>query len=249
MKNLKGKVALITGAASGLGKAMAQRFAQEGSIVVVADRNDVAGIEVADAINGHFIQVDVADVNSVEQMIVQCVEKTGRLDVLVNNAGIESLWAPIHESTVENWQKVIDVDLTGVFYCMKHGIAQMLKQGGGGAVVNTCSTAGLVAFPVIPPYNAAKAGVANLTREAAIEYGTDLIRVNAVAPTAVKTDLLLRVVNDDPDKSIEDYETFNPLTGMPVPEDIAAAVAFLASDDARFISGVILPIDGGYTAR
>ena len=249
MKNLKGKVILITGAASGLGKAMAQRFAQEGSIVVVADRNDAAGIEVAEAINGHFIQVDVADVKSVEQMIVQCVEKTGRLDVLVNNAGIESLWAPIHESTVENWQKVIDVDLTGVFYCMKYGIAQMLKQGGGGAVVNTCSTAGLVAFPVIPPYNAAKAGVANLTREAAIEYGTDLIRVNAVAPTAVKTDLLLRIVNDDPNQSIEDYETFNPLAGMPVPEDIAAAVAFLASDDARFISGVILPIDGGYTAR
>lgn len=92
---------------------------------------------------------------------------------------------------------------------------------------NTCSTAGLVAFPVIPPYNAAKAGVANLTREAAIKYGTDLIRVNAVAPTAVKTNLLLRIVNDDPNQSIEDYETFNPLTGMPVPEDVAAAVAFL----------------------
>jgi len=251
MKNLKGKAVIITGGASGLGKAMVERFAAEGSRVVVADMNVAAGKEVASSAGGYFAQVNVTDPASVEQAVAFCVDRLGRLDVMVNNAGIDSLQAPIHESTIENWQKVIDVDLSGVFYGMKYAIAQMLRQGGGGNVVNTSSTAGLVGFQLIPPYTAAKAGVSNLTREGAIEYGPHGIRVNAVAPTATLTKMVQGIIDADADPvAFKHYlETLNPMKGMPVPEDIAAAVAFLASDDARFISGVVLPVDGGYTAR
>jgi meso-butanediol dehydrogenase / (S,S)-butanediol dehydrogenase / diacetyl reductase len=252
MKNLNGKAVVITGGASGLGKAMVERFAEEGSKVVVADINVEAGEQVAKTVGGSFVYIDVTDPASVEAAVAFAVSKHGRLDVMVNNAGIDSIQAPIHESTIENWQRVIDVDLSGVFYGMKYAIAQMLRQGGErGNIVNTSSTSGLVGFQLIPPYTAAKAGVSNLTREGAIEYGPHGIRVNAVAPTATLTKMVQKIIDADADPAaFKRYlETLNPLVGMPVPEDIAAAVAFLASDDARFISGVVLPVDGGFTAR
>jgi meso-butanediol dehydrogenase / (S,S)-butanediol dehydrogenase / diacetyl reductase len=251
MKNLRGKVALVTGGASGLGKAMAERFAAEGSKVVIADVHAKAGEAVAAAVSGRFVRTDVTDPASVESAVAFAVAAFGRLDIMVNNAGIESLQAPMHECTIENWRKVIDVDLSGVFYGMKYGIAQFMRQGGGGSVVNTSSVAGIIGFHNIPPYTAAKAGVSNLTREGAVEYGPYNIRVNAVAPTAVLTDLNQRLIDSAPDPAaFKKYlETLNPLSGMPTPEDVAAAVVFLASDDARFISGAVLPVDGGYTAR
>ncbi len=250
MKNLKDKAVVVTGGASGLGRAMVERFIEEGSRVVISDIND-DGEAVAADLKAKFVKTDVTNPASVEAAIAFAVAQFGRLDVLVNNAGVESLQAPMHECTNENWHRVIDVNLSGVFYGMKYGIAQLLRQGGGGNVVNTSSVAGLVGFQRIPPYTASKAGVSNLTREGAIEYGAHNIRVNAVAPTAVLTPLNQRLIDtaEDPKAFLEYLETLNPLRGMPLPEDVAAAVAFLASDDARFISGAILPVDGGYTCR
>jgi NAD(P)-dependent dehydrogenase (short-subunit alcohol dehydrogenase family) len=251
MKNLKSKVVLVTGGASGLGRAMTERFSSEGSRVVIADLDVERGQQLAGAVDGFFVRTDVTDPTSVEAAVAFAVEKLGRLDVIVNNAGVESLQAPMHECTIENWHRVIAVNLSGVFFGMKYGIAQFVKQESAGNVVNISSVAGIIGFHNIPPYSASKAGVSNLTREGAVEYGSRGIRVNAVAPTAVLTPLNQRLIDTQPDPAaFKKYlETLNPLAGMPTPEDVAAAVVFLASDDARFISGAVLPVDGGYTAR
>jgi meso-butanediol dehydrogenase/(S,S)-butanediol dehydrogenase/diacetyl reductase len=251
MKGLKDRVVLITGAGSGIGKAAAERFVAEGAKIVVAERDVAAGEAVATALHGHFVRTDVTDPSSVEAAVAFTVQSLGSLDILVNNAGIESRRAPIHDCSLENWRHVLDVDLNGVFYGMKFGIAQLVKQGGGGSVVNLSSTAGLVGMPDLPPYTAAKAAVVNLTRSGALEYGRHGIRVNAVAPTAVMTDMNRRMMADVPDPAafLQFLNTLNPLIGMPTADDIAAAVVFLASDDARFISGVTLPVDGAFTAQ
>jgi NAD(P)-dependent dehydrogenase (short-subunit alcohol dehydrogenase family) len=251
MERLKGKVALITGAASGLGRACAECFAREGAQVVVADIQEEAGKEVAQALpEGWFVKVDVTDPASVEAMIAETVRHYGRLDILFNNAGIEGEQAPTAESTLENWRKVLAVNLDGVYFGMKYGIAAMLDQGGG-VVLNMGSTAGMVAFGTIPPYSASKAAVIQLTRAAAIEYADRRIRVNALCPTAVQTPLVENFIRSspDPEEMRQRMEKMNPIPGMPTPEDVAAAALFLASDEAAFITGVALPIDGGYTAR
>ena len=250
MKNLTDKVVMVTGGAQGLGYAMVKRFADEGSKVVIADLQEDKGETVARDVNGTFVKMDVTSPESVCSGIKACVGEHGRLDVMVNNAGIESAQTPFHESDIENWRRVIDVDLSGVFYCMKYSLEQMANQDGG-VIVNTSSVAGLVGYPLIPPYTAAKAGVSNLTRQAAIEYGKNNIRVNAVAPAAVLTELVERYIERDenPEAARKMIMNHNPLPGVPTPDDVAATVAFLASDDARYISGVVLPIDGAYTAQ
>lgn len=251
MKDLGDKVVLVTGGASGLGRAMVERFAQEGARLVVADLDGEGAQRAAEEVGGTSVIMDVADPVSAERAVQTAVSHFGRLDILVNNAGIESERAPIHEASLENWQRVIDIDLTGVFHGMKFGLAQFLRQGDGGAIVNISSIAGLVAVEGLGSYVAAKAGVTNLTRAAALEYGPMGIRVNAVAPTAVYTPLYQRMAGPTRDHAsiIEGLETLSPLRGQASPHDIAAAVAFLASADARFITGVTLPVDGGYTAR
>jgi NAD(P)-dependent dehydrogenase (short-subunit alcohol dehydrogenase family) len=251
MDRLKGKVAVITGAASGLGRACAERFAQEGARVVVADIQEEAGKEVAQALpEGRFVKVDVTDPASVEATIAETVRHYGRLDILFNNAGIDGEHAPTDESTLENWRKVLAVNLDGVYFGMKYGIAAMLDQGSG-VVLNMASIVGLVAFSKNPPYSASKAAVIQLTRAAAIEYADRRIRVNALCPTVVQTPLLENFIRSspDPEERRQRIENMNPLPGMPTPEDVAAAALFLASDEAAFITGVALPIDGGYTAR
>jgi NAD(P)-dependent dehydrogenase (short-subunit alcohol dehydrogenase family) len=174
----------------------------------------------------------------------------GRIDVIFNNAGIEGEQTPLHDMTVENWRRVTAVNGDGVFYVLKHGIAAMLESGGG-VVINTSSTAGLTAQENISPYTFTKAGIVGLTRAAAIEYATRGIRVNAIAPTAVMTPLVRRFIEDaeDPAEMRERFERFNPMPGIPEPKDVAALVAFLASDEARWITGVTIALDGGYTAR
>ena len=251
MRNLADKVVLVTGGGSGIGKAMIERFSEEGSVVFVADCNCDAGKAVAAKVGGYFVEADVTDPSSVERMISYCAEHAGRLDVLINNAGVNSVPQSLHEGDLADWDKVISVDLSGVFYGMKYGIGQMLKQGGGGVVINTCSTAGIVAFRRMAGYNAAKAGVANMTRGAALEYGKDEIRVNAIAPSTVLTEGLKKLVqlHEKPQAKMAEFENVNPLTGIALPEDIAGAAAFLASDDAKFISGIVLPVDGAYTAQ
>jgi meso-butanediol dehydrogenase / (S,S)-butanediol dehydrogenase / diacetyl reductase len=251
VKNLKDKVVLITGAASGLGKAMTERFAEEGAIVMVADMDEEAGAAVARSVGGHFILIDVTSPDSVAAAIGACESRAGRLDVVVNNAGVSPPFAALHKHLLQDWHRTIDVNLSGVFYGMKFAIAQFLKQGGGGVVINTASVASLVGIEHASAYAASKSGVLGLTRSAAIEYAPSNIRVNAVGPTATFTPMVDNLIgaSADPVAVRKGIENMNPMSGAPTPQDVAAAVAFLASDDARFITGIVLPIDGGYTAK
>ena len=216
------KVAFVTGGASGLGAAAGARFASEGAKVVVADIDEDGARRVADGLPDAFaIAVDTADAPH-----------------------------PLHEFPVDGWRKVRGIDGDGVFYVMKYCIAEMLKTGGG-CIVNNSSTAGLTGQANVSPYTFAKAGVIGLTRSAAIEYAAQNIRVNAIAPTVVWTPLVERFVHNAPDPAATRaaMQNYNPMPGIPRPEDIAAAVAFLASDEARWITGHTLPVDGGYCAQ
>jgi len=245
------KVLFVTGGASGLGAATARRFADEGARVVVADINEDGARDYAASLpDGIALGVDTADPESVQRAIQAAVTHYGRIDVIFNNAGIEGEQTALHEMTVDNWQRVTSVNGDGVFYVLKHGIEAMLETGGG-SVINTSSTAGLTAQDNISPYTFTKAGIVGLTRSAAVEYAARGIRVNAIAPTVVMTPLVRRFIENatDPVEMRQRMESFNPIPGIVEPEDVAALVAFLASDDARWITGVTIPIDGGYCAR
>ena len=245
------KVLFVTGGASGLGAATAQRFADEGAKVAVADINEEAARQYAGSLpDGIAVTVDTADPASVQRAVRSAVEHYGQIDVIFNNAGIEGEQIALHEMTVENWQRVTSVNGDGVFYVLKYGIEAMLETGGG-AVINTSSTAGLTAQDNISPYTFTKAGIVGLTRSAAVEYAARGIRVNAIAPTVVMTPLVRRFIENaaDPVEMLQRMESFNPMPGIVQPEDVAALVAFLASSDARWITGLTIPIDGGYCAR
>lgn len=243
---LANKVAVITGAGSGMGKAMAELFTVEGAKVVCADisgkQNDVAAAIGASAVAVH---ADVSKEDDVRNMIATAEQKFGRLDILVNNAGFGGRMMPLHEQTTENWDHVHGTNLRGVFFGMKYGIISMLKTGGG-AIVNIGSAAGVVGWKHHSIYGAAKAGVHQLTRAAALDYAKQNIRVNAIAPGTMWTGLVERS---------KLYPTPPPdtprLPGIPMDRwglarDIAYAALFLASDEANYITGVVLPVDGGY---
>lgn len=258
MLRLENKIAIVTGGASGIGEAVAARFAREGARVVVADVNEAAGIEVARRIqendtpgSASFVMVDVTQMASVRALVQGTAAKLGGLDILVNNAGIDGEQAPTADCSLENWRNVLAVNLDGVFYGMKFGLEVMAKNASGGSIVNMASVAGLVGYPGIPAYNAAKGGVVQLTRAAAIEYASDRVRVNAVCPTGVLTPLLERFIEGapEPEHVRSMMASMNPLPGIPTVEDVAAATLFLASEESRFITGVALPVDGGFTAR
>jgi NAD(P)-dependent dehydrogenase (short-subunit alcohol dehydrogenase family) len=247
----RGKVALVTGGASGIGAAAARRFASEGAQVVVADIDEDGARLLADDLpDGFAVTVDTADASSVEAAVRRAVDHYGRIDVVFNNAGIAGAQQPLHELPVEDWRKVRGINGDGMFHVMKYCIAQMLKTGGG-SIVNTSSTAGLTGQVNISPYTFAKAGLVGLTRSAAIEYAAQNIRINAIAPTVVWTPLVERFAQSAPDPVAmrAAMENYNPMPGIPMPEDVAAVVAFLASDEARWITGHTLPIDGGYCAQ
>jgi NAD(P)-dependent dehydrogenase (short-subunit alcohol dehydrogenase family) len=250
VRNLKDKSVLVTGGGAGMGEAIVKRFVEEGARVLITDINVDLGQAVAKQHDMPFARIDVGDPASVESAVGAAVKAFGRLDVMVNNAGINSQVAPIHESSQENWDRVIRVNLSGVYYGMKYALQQFVPQKSG-VIVSMASINGLVGCFGGPPYGAAKAGVAQLTREAAIEYAKLGIRANAVAPTAVWTPMNIKAGEDfgDVEALEEALNKLNPLPGMPSPDDIAAAIVFLASDDARFITGVTLPVDGGYTAQ
>ncbi|MEV0155250.1 SDR family NAD(P)-dependent oxidoreductase [Micromonospora sp. NPDC050686] len=245
------KVVFVTGGASGLGAATARRFAAEGAKVVVADINrDGAEQVAAELPDGWAVGVDTGEAASVEQGVADAMQRYGRLDVIFNNAGIDGQQQPLHEMDVANWERVRRINGDGVFHVLRYGIAALLR-GGGGAVVNTSSTTALAAQENISPYTFTKAGIIGLTRSAAIEYAARGVRVNAVAPTVVLTPLVEHFIDSapDPGQLRRQMESFNPKPGIPTPDDVAGVVLFLASDDAAWITGHTIPIDGGYVAR
>ncbi len=247
----EGKVAFVTGGASGLGAAAAQRFSDEGAQVAVADIDGAAAEKLAASLrDGYAVQLDTSDAESVARGVADAVEHFGRLDVVFNNAGITGAQQILHELDVEDWNRVRAVNGDGIFYVMKYAIEAMLRTGGG-SIVNTSSTAGLTGQLNISAYTFAKAGIVGLTRSAAIEYAKQNIRVNAIAPTVVWTPLVQRFAESAPDPVAMRalMENYNPMPGIPTAEDVAALVAFLASDEARWITGHTVPIDGGYVAQ
>ena len=249
---LAGKVAIITGSGSGIGRASALIFAQEGAKVVVADCIQATAEQTVSLIRqaggeAISIQVDVSKEASVENMVRFTVEHFGKLDILFNNAGVEGLNVPTHELPEEEWDREIAINLKGVFLGSKHAIRQMLKNGGG-VIINTASSAGLIGLPPLSAYCASKGGVVNLTRELAMEYARQGIRVNCICPGVIKTAMIERVFIENPEKEAA-YAEGEPIGRLGNPEEIARAALFLACDDSSFVTGTILPVDGGWVAR
>ena len=245
----KNKVALVTGGASGIGEACALTFARGGAKVAVVDLNDELGEKTAAAARqagakAIYLRVDVSDPAAVEKMVADTVKAFGRLDIAVNNAGIGGETNPTGAYSIEGWRKVIDINLNGVFYCMRHEIPQMLRQGSG-VIVNMTSILGTVGFANSAAYVAAKHGILGLTKTAALEYAKQGIRINSVGPGFIKTPLL-----DSLDEQTRAYLSgLHAMGRMGEAQEVADLVAYLCSDQASFLTGGYYLVDGGYTAQ
>ena len=250
MARLKERVAIVTGGGSGIGRAIAKVFAIEGAKVVVADCNEKTAeetVEMIESSGGQAItsKTDVSQADQVQSMVKLAVDTFGGLDILVNNAGV-ALMADLANTTDEIWQKTIDVDLKGVFLGIKSAAPEMKKQGKG-KIINTASIAGLVGFQGITAYCAAKGGVVNLTREAALDLAADKINVNAIAPGVIKTNMTVDILKDE--KMTAGMLSQTPLGRFGEPEDIAYLALYLASDESDFMTGQTIAIDGGWTIK
>jgi NAD(P)-dependent dehydrogenase (short-subunit alcohol dehydrogenase family) len=248
-EQFKNKVALVTGGASGIGEACALTFARRGAKVAVVDVNDDLGEKTAAAVKNAgsdaiYLHTDVSDPAAVEKMVVDTVKAFGRLDIAVNNAGIGGEQNPTGAYSLEGWRKVIDINLNGVFYCMRYEIPEMLKHGAG-AIVNMASILGTVGFANSSAYVTAKHGMLGLTKTAALEYGKQGIRINSVGPGFIKTPLL-----DALDEPTQAYlGGLHALGRMGEAQEVADLVAYLCSDQATFLTGGYYLVDGGYTAQ
>ncbi len=253
-----GRVAMVTGAANGIGRASAAMLARHGARVVCADVDDAGGAASVEAITAEggtamFVHTDVSRPEAVDELVRRTVEEFGRLDIAHNNAGIVGAGQPIPDYPIDDWERGIGVMLSGVFYGMKYQIPAILAHGDGGAIVNTSSGAGLIGFPGMCAYVAAKHGVIGLTRTAALEYGAQGIRINAICPGTART----KMVNDwlgsaGPDHLAENEAqvvALHPIGRIAEPDEIAELVIWLASPAASFMSGAAVPIDGGYTIQ
>lgn len=251
MADSRERVALVTGASSGIGRAAARAFSRDGYITILADLDEDEGRKAAAEceVEGspcRFIRCDVSDEESVERLISDIASRFGRLDAAFNNAGIEGELGPTADCSTSNFDNVIAVNLRGTFLCLREELRRMVEQGQGGAIVNCASVAGLIGFAGIPAYTASKHGVVGLTRNAALEYAQRNIRVNAVCPGPIETPMLDRLMTGVPREAILEGE---PVGRLGQPEEIAAAVIWLCSPAASLLTGQAIAVDGGWTAR
>ena len=248
---LEGRVGLVTGGTSGIGRETAILFAKAGAKVVVAGRRATEGAETIELVraaggDGLFVKTDVSKAAEVETLIQKAVEKFGRLDVAFNNAGVEGVWGPIVRQSEEDWDRTIDINLKGVWLCLKYEIRQMLKQGGTGAIVNMASITGLVGAVGAAAYSASKHGVMGLTQTAALENAKSGIRINAICPGFTETAMADRVLRVP---SVHKYVlSCHPIGRLGRPTEIAEAVLWMCSDRASFMTGQSLVLDGGFLA-
>ena len=245
------KIVLITGASSGIGETTAHSFAREGARVFLVARRVDRGEAVAESIRATggeatFYQADMADRKQIQAMVEECVATYGGLDIAVNNAGIEgATFTPTHEYPAEAWDDQLAVNLSGVWFCMRHQIPEMLKRGAG-SIINVSSLAGLKGFAGSSGYAATKYGVVGITKAAALEYATQGIRVNAVCPAVVESEMADRVFFTDRDEEFHtEIKASHPMNRIGKPEEVANAILWMASDEASFITGTTLNIDGG----
>jgi len=250
------KVTVVTGGAIGIGRAICELFAQEGAVVAVTDILDEQGQAAANAIRAgggraQFWHMDVSKEASVRETLSAIHQQHGRIDILVNNAGIAGADKPPHEVTEAEWDAVFAVDVKGVFFCTKH-VVPLMKAAGGGSIVNLSSIYGMVGAADVPPYHAAKGAVRLITKTDAVFYAKDGIRVNSVHPGTIMTDLVEEMAHNSPEgyeKYMEGRCAIHPIGHPGEPLDVAYAVLYLASDEAKFVTGAELLVDGGYTAQ
>jgi meso-butanediol dehydrogenase / (S,S)-butanediol dehydrogenase / diacetyl reductase len=253
-KRLEGKKAIITGAATGIGRASALLFAEHGASVVVADINQEKGQAVVGEIisaggEACFIYADLVKADSVESMVTETVQKYGQVDILYNNAGV-NLFARLTDTQEEDWDRVMAVNVKGVYLCCKYAIPAM-KANGGGVIINTASAAAIVGLRNLAAYTASKGAVLQMTKNLALDYAPDNIRVNALCPGVTATEMTLQVIDGSPDPQAarERFDSARPMMRMGDPIEIAQAALFLASDDSSYMTGAHLVVDGGYTAE
>lgn len=253
MDTLKGKVTIITGAAMGMGESTARLFAKEGAKVVVADYNEEKGLEVVDSIKEDggeaiFCKVDVSDEEQVKHMVDFTVETYGQLDAAVNNAAITPDDKPIADIDMNYYDKLMAVDLRGVILCMKYEVQQMLKQENKGSIINTSSVSGIRPQPANPAYVAAKHAVIGVTKQAAMDYSPEGIRINSVAPGAIDTPMLQGALEQFGFDPVEYAKKLSMLGRFAQSEEVAQANMWLASDASSYVTGTVLAVDGGYTS-
>lgn len=255
-KRVAGKVAVVTGGAMGIGRAASKMLADEGAKVAVTDIEDKEGqnaVKEIESLGGTamYWHLDVSDEENVENVFTRIVDEFGPIDILVNNAGISGVNKPTHEIKRDQWEKVISINVNGLFFCTKY-VIPIMKRSGGGSIINMSSIYGMIGAADLPPYHASKGAIRVMTKNDALLYAKDNIRINSIHPGFIWTPLVEELADDSPegvDAFRDNLNKLHPIGFVGEPDDIAYGVIYLASDEAKFITGSELVIDGGYTAQ